>query len=335
MKIAIHHRPGSFSDGWINYCTEQGIEYKIVNAYDNDIVQQIDGCDVFMWHHHHADYKDVLSSKTILFAIEQAGIKVFPDFHTGWHFDNKVAQKYVLEAIRAPLIKSYVFYEKEKALNWSKVTSYPKVFKLKGGAGASNVRLVRNKSQCQRLINKAFNRGFSQFNRWGYLKERWRQFKGGKVNSVGMLKAILKLFFATEFSKMYAREKGYIYFQDFIPGNDGDIRLIVIGQKYAYGMKRMNRKNDFRASGSSDFVYDEIPEDTLKVAFSVAKRLELQTVAFDFIKDENDSPLIVEISYGFGTVGSSQCAGYWTEDLVWHKESFNPFKWMIDFVDSR
>ena len=38
MKIAIHHRPGSFSDRWIEYCEKEGIEYKIVNCYDNDIV---------------------------------------------------------------------------------------------------------------------------------------------------------------------------------------------------------------------------------------------------------------------------------------------------------
>ena len=33
MKIAIHHRKGSFSDRWIVYCKKEGIEYKLVNAY--------------------------------------------------------------------------------------------------------------------------------------------------------------------------------------------------------------------------------------------------------------------------------------------------------------
>ena len=32
MKIAIHHRQGSFSDRWIEYCKENGINFKIVNA---------------------------------------------------------------------------------------------------------------------------------------------------------------------------------------------------------------------------------------------------------------------------------------------------------------
>ena len=40
MKIAIHHRQGSFSDRWIEYCETNNIEYKIVNAFDNNIIKK-------------------------------------------------------------------------------------------------------------------------------------------------------------------------------------------------------------------------------------------------------------------------------------------------------
>src|SRR5690606_25188482 len=132
------------SERWIEYCKKENIDYKLVNAFDNDIIQQLADCDGFMWHHHHGDFKDVLAAKKIHFALEHAGIKVFPDFKTAWHFDDKVAQKYLLEAIEAPLVPSYVFYDKKTALEWAEKTSYPKVFKLKGGAGATNVKLVKS-----------------------------------------------------------------------------------------------------------------------------------------------------------------------------------------------
>ena len=119
MKIAIHHRPGSFSDRWIEYCKREGIEYKIVDCFQSDIIEQLKVCDALMWHHHHGDYKDVLFAKGLLFSLEQAGIKVFPDFNTGWHFDDKVGQKYLLEAINAPLVPSYVFYDKQSARDWA------------------------------------------------------------------------------------------------------------------------------------------------------------------------------------------------------------------------
>lgn len=66
MKIAIHHTPGSFSDRWISYCKENDIPYKLVNAYDSDIIKQVEDCDAFMWHHHHANYKDALFAKQLL-----------------------------------------------------------------------------------------------------------------------------------------------------------------------------------------------------------------------------------------------------------------------------
>src|SRR5690554_3906527 len=166
MKIAIHHRPGSFSDRWIAYCEIQNISFKIVNCYESNIIEQLTDCDALLWHHHHGNYKDVLAAKPILFSLESAGINVFPDFRTVWHFDDKVAQKYLLEAINAPLVPSYVFYDKQEALQWANTTSYPKVFKLKGGAGSANVKLVKTYKEAKRLINKAFGKGFAQYDRF-------------------------------------------------------------------------------------------------------------------------------------------------------------------------
>lgn len=330
MKIAIHHREDSFSEHWIKYCKENSIDFKIVNCYDSNIIEQIKDCAVLMWHHSHAFYKDMLFAKTLLFSLEQAGVKVFPNSNTGWHFDDKIAQKYLLEAIDAPLVPSFIFYDKKSAELWAKTTTYPKVFKLRGGAGGEHVSLVKNKQEAYLKIKIAFGKGFSQFDRLGNFKERWRKFKNGNDTFFSLFKALGRLIITTDFAKMHGKEKGYVYFQEFIPKNDYDIRLIVIGSKYAYGMKRMNRENDFRASGSSKFVFDEIPLSVIKTAFITSKKLNLQSIAFDFIFNEDNEPLIIEMSYGFGAKGSSQCKGYWTSNLEWHEKSFNPQGWMIE-----
>src|SRR5690606_27645152 len=101
-KIAIHHRPGSYSDIWIKYCEEKNIPFKIVNAYDNDIVSQLNDCQAIMWHHHHAIYEETVAAKRILLALELAGKVVFPNRKESWHFDDKVAQEYLLELVGAP-----------------------------------------------------------------------------------------------------------------------------------------------------------------------------------------------------------------------------------------
>lgn len=330
MKLGIHH-PSAFSSRWIAYCEKNAVEYKIVNALDNDIVNQLKGCDALMWHYSHIDYRHKLAAKSILFALEHAGIKVFPDSNTAWHFDDKVGQKYLLEAIKAPLVPSYVFYDKKTAKDWINTTSFPKVFKLRGGAGAANVSLVKNKEAAIKKTNKAFDRGFSQFNRVEYIKERFNRMRNGKEDLLGVVKAIGRLFITTEYAKMAGREKGYVYFQDFIPDNNYDIRIIVIGSR-AFAIKRGVRKDDFRASGSGNIIYDknEIDERCIEVAFEVNKKIKSQSTAFDFIFNEKKEPLIVEISYGYAVNSYDACPGYWEEDLTWYEGSFNPQAWMVE-----
>ena len=334
MKIAIHQSMGGFSGRWIDYCKNNNIEYKIVNAYDSDIVEQVKDCDAFMWHHSHGDYRDVLFAKQLLFSLETAGIKCFPNFHTTWHFDDKVGQKYLLEAIDAPIVPSYVFYIKKEALRWIDETTFPKVFKLRGGAGASNVRLVHTANEARKMVKKAFGRGFPQFDRLGYLKERYRKWHEGKDSFVGVLKGMGRLFVVTDFAKMHAREKGYAYFQDFIPNNTFDIRVCVVGN-HAFALKRLTRKGDFRASGSGNIVYDksQIDERCVKIAFDVNRKLKTQSIAYDFVFDSNNQPQIVEISYGYAVNAYDSCEGYWTEDMQWHEGSnFDFCGWMVQTI---
>ncbi|MCR4965145.1 MAG: hypothetical protein K6A41_05770 [Bacteroidales bacterium] len=331
MKIAIYQH-GGFSDRWVTYCKEHHHEYKLVNVYDSDIIEQVKGCDAFMWHHTHADYRDVLFAKQLIYSLETAGIKCFPDYRTTWHFDDKVGQKYLLEAVGAPLVPSYVFYTKEEAENWISNTTFPKVFKLRGGAGAANVMLARTGNEARRLVNKAFGKGFPQFDRKGYLKERYRKWRNGQDSFVGVLKGFARLFIPTTFAKMHPREKGYAYFQDFIPNNRYDIRVCVVGKR-AFALKRMTRKDDFRASGSGEIFYDksQIDERCIKIAFEVNEKLGAQSVAFDFVFDSGDNPLIVEISYGYSVSAYDNCEGYWTEDLQWHEGSHFDFcGWMVE-----
>lgn len=331
MKIAIHNRPGSFSGRWIEYCQRNNIPYKLVNCYQSDIVSQLANCDALMWHHHHADYKDVLFAKQLLFSLEQTGKKVFPDFNTCWHFDDKVGQKYLLESIGAPLVPTSVFYDKEEALTWAEKTEYPKVFKLRGGAGSANVRLANNKKEAVRLIRKAFSQGFPQLDRWEYFKEKIRKIRIGKENVfIGLAKGIYRLFASSTYAKMKGNEKGYVYFQDFIPNNNSDARIIIIGDK-AFAIKRMVRANDFRASGSGIIKYekDEIDTRCINIAFEISEKLKFQCMAYDFVFDANNKPLLVEISYGFLPQVYTACPGYWDKNLNFYEGAFNPYGWMV------
>ena len=296
MKIAIHKSTWGFSSDWIEYCVRHNIEYKIVNCYSSDIIKQIDDCDVLLWHHHHMLAKDTLFAKQLLFSVNQAGKVVFPDFYTNWHFDDKVGQKYLLEAIKAPFAPTWVFYDKNEALEWLQRATFPMVFKLRGGSGSSNVRLVKTHSHAKKLVKKAFGRGFSPYNKVGDIKEQIRKFTWEKDRVVCFLKSLRRLVFSTLFARTIGYHKGYILFQKYYEKNKFDIRVIVIGER-AFAIKRLVRKNDFRASGSGSIMYDknEIDADTV---FAIVSR-EIEDNVFDLVNAllENNKEKVFKVYY--------------------------------------
>lgn len=333
MKLAIHHCPGSFSDKWIEYCKKNSINYKIVNCYDTDIIEQLNKCDGLMWHWLHYDYKAKMVARQLTYSLELIGKKVFPNSKTSWHFDDKVGQKYLFEAIKAPLVQTYVFYDKNEAIDWANTVQYPIVFKLRNGAGSMNVKLVKNRTHALSLIKKSFGSGFSPFDNKEKVKNRWGILKRSvdKTSIYSLIRGIaLYLFPVLDHNyQLSPREKGYIYFQDFVPNNNFDIRVIVIGEK-AFAIKRMVLNGDFKASGSGNIIYDknEIPTNIIQLAFNLNEYLNTQCVAYDFIFMDKSVKLI-EISYSFNSKPYNHCPGYWDSDLNWHEGKFVPEYFMI------
>lgn len=333
MLIAIHDRPGSYSDRWIRYCEERGIPYKRVNCYDSDILEQVKGCQGLMWNWSHNDYRDQNFARQLSYAIEKMGIRMFPDHNTSWHFDDKVGQKYLLESIGVPMIPSYVFYTKQDAFTWIANTDFPKVFKLRGGAGSANVKLVQTPAQARALVNRAFSRGFPSVNKHSMLQQRlWVLRRDRDLKAVSsLLKGVFRCLKPPSGQSMLPRHKGYSYFQDFIPGNQYDQRVLVIGNR-AVSHRRYIRKNDFRASGSGLVHIDKEPRDirAVKIAFNVCKVLHTQCLAFDFLYHPDGRPLIVEISYASPLTVYDLTPGYWNENLEWIEADVNPQFFIIE-----
>ena len=73
--------------------------------------------------------------------------------------------------------------------------------------------------------------------------------------------------------------------------------LTIIGNR-AFANRRFVRKNDFRASGSgnADFNKNLIDLRFIKIAFEISKELKFQSMAYDFLLNENNQPEICEIS---------------------------------------
>lgn len=331
--IAIHDSLNGFHPRWIEYCERFQVPYKRVDCYSSDIIQQLRGCDALMWHHGQSNPKDILVARPILCALEHAGIRVFPDFRTAWHFDDKVAQKYLFEALDISAVPAQVFVDREQALKWSASSDFPKVFKLRRGAGSSGVKLVNGPPEARRLIKKAFNRGFPVYDPWGSLKERVYKWRLGKFPVTEIFKGLVRVILPPRFSRILGRERGYVYFQDFVPENSTDIRVFVVGGR-ACAVTRSTRPNDFRASGSGLLNYDPSRLDLrlIRAGFEVSRKIGSDATAMDFIVDSNGDPLLIEISYGSPVEFYDNCPGYWDRELRWHSASVNTQAWMVEHL---
>jgi glutathione synthase/RimK-type ligase-like ATP-grasp enzyme len=324
--IAIHSRNCPFSDRWVELCRQLRVPVKLVDCYNGDIIHEIKGCSALLWRWDLNNPSAHIVALDVLRCAEELGLTVYPNTRTCWHYDDKIAQKYLLESIGAPLIPTWIFLEKRRALDWVENAEMPKVMKLRRGAGSRNVWLVTSKSQARRFIRRAFTMGFNpQPAYFGDVSAKLRQIRSLRV---GMEKAkrFPSVFLESTLKVLKGvNEKGYVYFQEYVPANSYDTRITIIGNR-AFGFRRFNRVNDFRASGSGNVDHDpkNIDMECVHMAFEVSSKMKAQTLAFDFLRRDGRHPEICEISYAFVAQAIYDCPGHWNKRLEWIEGQKHP-----------
>ncbi|HDP24536.1 MAG TPA: hypothetical protein ENN34_03740 [Deltaproteobacteria bacterium] len=327
MKIAVHTDPQtpekSFASRWIASLEDHGIQVLRMNLLEQGSMDQIRTAHGVMWHWFHSP-DDKQTALKILPAIEYGlGIPVFPDLHTCWHYDEKVAQHYLLESIQAPRVKSWVFWKLSDAFDFLSSCTYPVVFKLSVGAGSANVMRIDTRKEAMTFARRMFHEGIFPYTMNEYEKKYTLKTRKDFLDLVRRVFYGLRYTFIGKYpplSGYFIPQKNYIYLQEFIPGNPHDIRITVIGNR-AFGFIRYNREGDFRASGSGHIDHDpnKIPLDALKIAHDISLKNTFQSMAYDFLVGQNGKMLLNEISYCYLSSAVYECPGYWDRDLKWHE----------------
>jgi glutathione synthase/RimK-type ligase-like ATP-grasp enzyme len=297
MLVAIHpdfwdaaegERANSSSPKYAAILQKAGHEVRWVDIFKSDIVSQVQGCHGFIWRHgHHSTMVRV--AKLVLPVLErELGLMMYPDQRTCWHYDDKLAQKLLFEAHAVPAPKTWVFWDNvDAALEFARSAQYPLVLKLASGAASQNVRLLR---------------GFDEAEPW------IRRLMGDGAYNLDHAKA------CQPHQVLFAHHKNYVLLQEFLPENPFDTRITVIGNR-AFGYRRFNRPNDFRASGSG--LTDHNPADinpaAVRLALLAAQRLASQSLAFDIVH-RGDEQMILEVSYTYVSWMVKDCPGHWEID---------------------
>lgn len=325
--VAIHGSNG-FARDWPAAAERLGVEVRHVDAYRASLWRDLEGVDALLWSLNQDDPRDLTHARSILQAVARRGVRVFPDHATAWHFDDKVAQKYLLEAVGAPMPATWVFFDREEANAFVDGATFPLVFKLRRGAGSLNVRLVRDAREGRAWVARMFGGGVRAFPVRDGLQRAVQRGRQARPAAGGLAARARRALRAVAGKLLHPQvERGYVLFQRFVAGNEGDVRVTILGDR-AFVFRRAVRPHDFRASGSGLITYpgpDELPRDMVTTAFRICRDVGAQSLALDFVRDPDDGrPLLLEVSFSFVARLVTRCPGYMNERLEWTPGSFDP-----------
>ena len=336
MRIAICHNPrikrhsGSWINPWSDFCEKNTIDYEIIDGFDSNIIEKLKHFDVLLWHFSGFSLPDMKFARSVIYSAKKMGLAVFPDFNEAWHFDDKIAETYLLQSVDAPIPDSKLFYSFNDLQKYSDThAEYPVVAKLRNGSGSHNVKLLKNKNDLLKYAKKMFSKGLKStpdliFKTKSNLStaKNFTTFKNRLLRSPEFIRILLR-------GRKFDREQGYVFFQEFIPNDGFDLKVVVVGDKLSI-IGRNTRKNDFRASGGGDLFYDHtmISGDLVNDIFEVNDKLGFQCMGYDIVINTlTKKPVIVEISYGFSNEALLSAGGYFNRNGIWVEEPLNaPFE---------
>ena len=247
----------------------QDIEYKLVKDPE-EVIDEI-GSFVFV-HPDHLNNRE-RDKEVIKRLSERKEVGFLPSIRELQLYDEKIAQSVEFEGW---LPETWIFYDMDEAENFLKTATFPLVSKSNEGAGSSNVRLLNSKEDAFSEIKDVFS---------GSGIERYTK--------PSMQKTGVKNF-----------QSGYVLWQEFLPSNAYDWRVVIVGGRFAWVLKRFNREDLPFASGSGKSepiteMNDEINE-ILTHTFRFVSEFSFNFAGVDLVRDKQGNLKILETTTGWG-----------------------------------
>ena len=247
---------------WTKYerfLRNNGFNFEYYDVHRSDWLEAAKGFDVIIWATEgKAPQIEEQKRKTYIFE-KFSGKLCFPSYDTlMWHED-KIFQYECLQIFNFPAIRTFISYSAPEALDWIQRSKYPLVSKQPVGAGSLGVELIKDSRQARAAVRQSF----SSAGRPTY----WP----------------------------YFRQKDYVYLQNFQPNEGYDLRVIVVGNR-VFGYYRDVPQGEYRASGMGLVRKGALPDEAVRLAMDVSRKLDLVVVAVDMLRDTDGKFQIIEMS---------------------------------------
>ena len=236
-----------------------GFTYELFDINRSDWLEKAQQYDVIVGLFSNAPSRLDQIRKKIHFLEEYMHIPCYPASRHLQLYEDKKLESYFCNIYDFPFARTNVFYDLQEALAYSKTARYPLISKQDPSSGSMGVEKVDNEKQARRIIRQAFSQ------------------QGRKTHL------------------LYLRQKDYVYFQEFVPNDGHDIRVVICGN-YAYGYMRKVPQGDFRASGMNIIVHGHLPKEAVLIARKLYRALGSPMLAVDFVRGLDGSYTIIEFS---------------------------------------
>jgi glutathione synthase/RimK-type ligase-like ATP-grasp enzyme len=285
MRIGIAKAAPAWVQEFQRACEALGVHYTLVDIHRNDWLNQLGTVDALIWRTTLDDPAGLWEMRSKLPLIEEMGIACYPSTRMLWFYDNKIRETYFLQQQRLPIPGTFITFDESEALKFAAQTEYPIIIKTAGGASASGVAKVLSRAEAEKIISRVFTKRT-------WLKRIQNRLLQSQLEGGNYL-------MARRIAKRQDSER-YVYFQEMIPA-ECDWRVTTLGPGLVSAFKRLNRPNDFRASGSGRWVAlteNELPLEACKLALKISDSQKFTSMTYDFLQTEQGF-VITEFSFSF------------------------------------
>lgn len=310
LKIAVGFDVNGWHAGFADELEQKrragwDLAYELVDLDASDWVRAIGDADLVLWKSAYMGTQGASLFKEKIYFIEHfLGRLVVPNFASVWHFESKVAQSFLFAHFDVPTPATFTSQSWKESAERLASEPLPIVMKRPHGSGGRGVRLYADRPRAKAEIDSLLHQ-----RRWEDLKE---------VHRPGaLLAAIRERWLWKRIGQRVLRNSmdrgryGVVYWQEYLPGNDGDLRVVVIGDSTAFAFWRRNRPGDFRASGSGDIDYSrEVPLDVVRYCVDLNRRLDFDSMAYDILFKDGRF-LITEMSCTYPDATIKDLAGHY------------------------
>jgi len=272
----------------------KGINCKLFNTAD----EVPDSEDIFVYIHPDHDLnreKDRLIIETLQ---NHTKTTFMPTLKELLLYDEKVEQS---KTYTTWLPETWFFDDFYSARKQIDLMDYPFISKSNEGAASSNIRFILNKNEAELELKTIFSeQGLARYD----------------SQNAGLV------------------QQGYVLWQEFLPNNENDWRIILIGKKFAWVLKRYNRLDVPFASGSGNIemitkLSPEI-ENLLNFTLNFVNEFNYNFTGVDIVRDKKGEYKLLETTTGWGNGGIGCTVFIKTEEGEWEPSIFEgKDQWLI------